>query len=60
MTKYTKENGNSCHTSQNYKNNNKIIMFSEIKSYVKKDILEDIKLILNSIKKGRLKKSNNS
>jgi ribosomal protein S12 methylthiotransferase accessory factor len=31
-------------------------MFSKIKSYVKKDILEDIKLILTRLKKAGLKR----
>ena len=44
-------------SSQNYKNNKKTIMFSEIKSYVKKDILEDIKLILTRLKKAGLKRA---
>jgi len=38
-------------------NNNKIILFSEIKTYVKKDILDDIKLILNLLKKAGLKRA---
>ena len=37
--------------------NTKTIKFSEIKTYVKKDILDDIKLILNSLKKAGLKRA---
>ena len=40
----------------NTKNNNKGIAFSEIKTYVKKDILDEIKLILNRLKKAGLKR----
>ena len=39
------------------KNNNKTILFSEIKTYVKEDILDEIKLILNMLKKARLKRA---
>jgi ribosomal protein S12 methylthiotransferase accessory factor len=43
-------------TSKSNKNNNKTIMFSKIRTYIKKDILEDIKLILNLLKKAGLKR----
>jgi thioglycine synthase len=39
------------------KNNETSILFSDIKSYVKKDILDDIKLILNKLKKAGLKRA---
>lgn len=39
---------------QNKENN---IMFSEIKSYIKKDILDDIRLILNRLKNAGLKRA---
>jgi thioglycine synthase len=45
----------SIHTNNNNNNNN--IAFSEIKTYVKKDILEDIKLLLNRLKKAGLKRA---
>ena len=38
-------------------NNNKNIAFSKIKTYIKKDILDDIKLILNKLKKAGLKRA---
>ena len=38
------------------RNNKKTIMFSEIKTYVKDDILDDIKFILNRLKKAGLKR----
>ena len=41
------------------KNNSKTIKFSEIKTYMNKDILDDIKLILNESKECWIKKSNN-
>ena len=44
-------------TSKNgYQN---ISSFPKIKHIMKKDILDDIKLILNRLKKARIKKSNN-
>jgi thioglycine synthase len=46
----------SIHTNNNNNNNNNIA-FSEIKTYVKKDILEDIKLLLNRLKKAGLKRA---
>ena len=42
--------------SQNNKSNNNSIMFSKIKTYVKKDILEDIKILLNLLKKAGLRR----
>ncbi len=42
--------------SQNNKNNNISIMFSKIKTYVKEDILEDIKLLLKLLKKAGLRR----
>ena len=39
------------------KNTCKTIKFSKIKTYLNKDILDDIKLILNSLKKARLKRA---
>jgi thioglycine synthase len=39
------------------KNNTKTIMFSEIRTYTNKDILDDIKLILNSLKNAGLKRA---
>ena len=55
--RYTKENGNSCpHHLTHNKNNNKI-SFSEIKTYIKEDILDEIKLILNKLKKAGLKRA---
>ena len=58
-TRFIKENGNSCPSSSSLtnKNNNKTILFSEIKTYVKEDILDEIKLILNMLKKARLKRA---
>ena len=44
-------------SSSSYTNNNKNIAFSEIKTYIKKDILDDIKLILNKLKKAGLKRA---
>jgi ribosomal protein S12 methylthiotransferase accessory factor len=44
-------------TSSTHTNNNKNIAFSEIKTYIKKDILDDIKLILNKLKKAGLKRA---
>ena len=45
------------HHHKAIRNDNKTIMFSEIKSYVKKDILGDIKLILTRLKKAGLKRA---
>lgn len=39
------------------KNNNKTITFSEIETYVKKDIRDDIKLVLKRLKKAGLKRA---
>ena len=39
------------------KNTCNTIKFSEIKTYLKKDILDDIKLILNRLKKAGLKRA---
>jgi YcaO-like protein with predicted kinase domain len=39
------------------KNNTKTIMFSEIRTYINKDILDDIKLILNFLKNTGLKRA---
>lgn len=39
------------------KRNGKTILFSEIKSYIKKDILDDIKIILDLLKKAGLKRA---
>jgi thioglycine synthase len=39
------------------RNRNKIIKFSQIRTYVNKDILKDIKLILNSLKDAKLKRA---
>ena len=39
------------------KNSSKTIKFSKIKTYLNKDILDDIKLILNGLKKAGLKKT---
>jgi ribosomal protein S12 methylthiotransferase accessory factor YcaO len=39
------------------KNNSKAIMFSKITTYIKEDILEDIKLILTQLKKAGLKRA---
>ena len=47
----------SASQKNNNNNNNNIIMFSKIKTYVKKDILEDIKLLLNLLKKAGLKRA---
>ena len=44
-------------SSSTHTDNNKNIAFSKIKSYVKKDILDDIKLILNKLKKAGLKRA---
>lgn len=44
-------------SSSTHTNNNKNIAFSEIKTYIKKDILDDIKLILNKLKKAGLKRA---
>ncbi|HJT83382.1 MAG TPA: YcaO-like family protein [Nitrososphaeraceae archaeon] len=44
-------------SSSTQTNNNKNIAFSEIKTYIKKDILDDIKLILNKLKKAGLKRA---
>jgi len=44
-------------SSQIRKNNKKTILFSEIKTYLNKDILDDIKLILNLLKKAGLKRA---
>jgi len=44
-------------SSSSHINNNKNIAFSEIKTYIKKDILDDIKLILNKLKKAGLKRA---
>jgi ribosomal protein S12 methylthiotransferase accessory factor len=44
-------------SSQTHTNNNKSITFSEIKTYMKKDILDEIKLILNRLKKAGLKRA---
>jgi thioglycine synthase len=44
-------------SSSTHTNDNKNIAFSKIKSYVKKDILDDIKLILNKLKKAGLKRA---
>lgn len=44
-------------SSSSHTNNNKNIAFSEIKTYIKKDILDDIKLILNKLKKAGLKRA---
>jgi ribosomal protein S12 methylthiotransferase accessory factor YcaO len=44
-------------SSPTRKNNKKNIMFSEIKTYVNKDILDDIKLILALLKKAGLKRA---
>jgi len=44
-------------SSSFHTNNNKNIAFSEIKTYIKKDILDDIKLILNKLKKAGLKRA---
>jgi ribosomal protein S12 methylthiotransferase accessory factor len=43
-------------SSSNHTNNNKNKPFSEIKTFVKKDILDDIKIILNRLKKAGLKR----
>ena len=43
--------------SLNIKNKNKTIKFSEIKSYLNKDILDDIKLILKSLKNAGLRRA---
>lgn len=40
----------------NHINNRKSILFSEIKTYIKNDILDEIKLILNRLKKAGLKR----
>jgi ribosomal protein S12 methylthiotransferase accessory factor len=40
----------------NHVNNRKSISFSEIKTYIKNDILDEIKLILNRLKKAGLKR----
>lgn len=47
----------STSSSNTYKNNNKTIRFSEIETYVKKDIRDDIKLVLNRLKKAGLKRA---
>jgi thioglycine synthase len=39
------------------KNNNKTIKFSEVKTYIKKDILDDIRLILNRLRNAGLKRA---
>ena len=44
-------------SSSTHTNNNKNIAFSEIKTYIKKDILDDIKLILNKLKKAGSKRA---
>ena len=44
-------------SSSTHTNNNKNIAFSEIKTYIKKDILDDIKLILIKLKKAGLKRA---
>jgi ribosomal protein S12 methylthiotransferase accessory factor YcaO len=45
-------NNSSNNNDDNSKNN--IVKFSEVRSYVNKDILDDIKLILNRLKKAGL------
>jgi thioglycine synthase len=47
----------SSSTSQNNNNNNKIIKFSRIKTYMNKDILEDINLILDNLKNAGLNRA---
>lgn len=44
-------------SSESDKKNNNTILFSEIKTYVKEDILDDIKVILNMLKKAGLKRA---
>ncbi len=43
--------------SESGKNNTKTIMFSEIRTYINKDILDDIKLILNFLRNAGLKRA---
>ena len=43
-------------SSETVKNNKKSIFFSDIKSYITTDILDDIKFILNRLKKSGLKR----
>jgi len=43
--------------SESSKNNTKTIMFSEIRTYINKDILDDIKLILNFLRNAGLKRA---
>jgi ribosomal protein S12 methylthiotransferase accessory factor YcaO len=44
-------------SSRTNKNNNKSLLFSEIKTYLKEDILDDIKLILKKLKKAGLRRA---
>jgi thioglycine synthase len=44
-------------TSSALRNSNKAIKFSEVRTYINKDILKDIKLILNGFKNARLKRA---
>jgi ribosomal protein S12 methylthiotransferase accessory factor YcaO len=44
-------------TKQNNHNNNTIIKFQDIQTHMNKDILDDINLILNSLKKSGLKRA---
>lgn len=43
--------------SKSGKNNTKTILFSEIRTYINKDILDDIKLILNFLRNSGLKRA---
>ena len=44
-------------SSSNGKINKKSVMFSEIRSFVNEDILDDIRLILNLLKRAGLKRA---
>ena len=61
MMKFTNANGNSClRHPPVYEQITKIrVPFSEIKSYIMDDILDDIKFILNRLKKSGIEKSDN-
>ena len=57
MIKYTKGNGNSCQLWAILKKGSKqTVIFSQIRSYIIDDLLDEIKFILNRLKKSGIKK----